>query len=344
MSRIGTLVFAAIVLLAAGCTDDYPTSAPPGASAVAPGGPTRAPNATILSSRTVSAIQLSVAERHSCALESDNSAVCWGSLDTEPSLSRKYSWVAAGEESDCGIRVSDGGIECWRGSAPGIPTGTFTRLSVGNGHACAIRTDKTLACWWGNDYGEALPPAGTYVDVDAGGDHTCAVATDGTHTCWGRAENSDLDPASGPPVTQWPGVVAGVGRCRAFLRRENGRPRPMWRTERRQSGERRRNELALQQRLHPGERGLHAHLWGDYGLRRRVLGHRLAGPGESAQRNVHTGGIRPVSQLRAQHERQRLVLGRQQPARGGRSVRDRRAADRRPQRFTPIPRRRRSGV
>jgi len=210
MSRIGTLAFAAIVLIAAGCTDDLPTAAPLGASGVAPGAPTRAPNATILSSRTVSAIQLSVAERHSCALESDNSAVCWGSLDTYPSLSTKYSWVAAGEESDCGIRVSDGGIECWRGSAPGIPTGTFTRLSVGNGHACAIRTDKTLACWWGNEYGEASAPSGTFVDVDAGGDHTCAVTTDGTHTCWGRPENSDLDQFSGTPVTDWPGAWSQV--------------------------------------------------------------------------------------------------------------------------------------
>lgn len=209
MSRIRTLVLPAIVLFAAGCTDDLPTSAPPGALAIAPGYPVRSPNATILS-RTVSAIQLSVADRHSCALESDNSAVCWGSIDAQPSLSTKYSWVAAGEESDCGIRVSDGGIECWRGSAPGIPTGTFARLSVGDGHACAIRTDQTLACWWGNEYGEASPPSGTFVDVDAGGDHTCAVTTEGTHTCWGRADNSDLDQFSGTPVTDWPGVWSQV--------------------------------------------------------------------------------------------------------------------------------------
>jgi hypothetical protein len=67
------------------------------------------------------------------------------------------------------------------------PPGTFTSVSAGVGHTCALRTDRTLACWGGDFYGQATPPTGTFTSVDAGYDNTCGVRTDGSLVCWGRS-------------------------------------------------------------------------------------------------------------------------------------------------------------
>ena len=70
-------------------------------------------------------------------------------------------------------------------ASPRRPAGTFTSVSAGEGHSCAIRTDSTLACWGNDDFAKAEPPAGTFTSVSPGDEHTCAVRTDGTLACWG---------------------------------------------------------------------------------------------------------------------------------------------------------------
>jgi hypothetical protein len=72
--------------------------------------------------------------------------------------------------------------------ATAIPP-TFVSVSAGGVHACAVRTDSTVACWGAgrapDNYGQATPPAGTFASVSAGTWHTCGVKTDGTIACWG---------------------------------------------------------------------------------------------------------------------------------------------------------------
>ena len=60
----------------------------------------------------------------------------------------------------CAVTTA-GTIVCW--FSPELemgtpPTGTFTQVSVGHGHACGLRTDKTIACWGTNRYGESDSP------------------------------------------------------------------------------------------------------------------------------------------------------------------------------------------
>jgi len=64
-------------------------------------------------------------------------------------------------------------------------TVSFSQVSAGGFHTCAVKTDGAVACWGRNDYGQATPPAGTFTQVSAGGLHTCGVKTDGTIVCWG---------------------------------------------------------------------------------------------------------------------------------------------------------------
>ncbi len=74
-------------------------------------------------------------------------------------------------------------------SAPGGGAGGFTAISAGNKHACAVRADKSLACW-GNNLDRQLNAAhGEFAAVSAGGYHTCALRVDNTVSCWGLNEN-----------------------------------------------------------------------------------------------------------------------------------------------------------
>jgi hypothetical protein len=71
-------------------------------------------------------------------------------------------------------------------------------LVSGEGHTCALRTDRTVACWGGNTSGQTgldtdatrvLTPQGLpltdVVQLAAGAMHTCALRGDGTVYCWG---------------------------------------------------------------------------------------------------------------------------------------------------------------
>ena len=56
-------------------------------------------------------------------------------------------------------------------------------------HACALRTDGTIACWGADDLLEV--PAGAYTAVAAGFAHACAIGADGAIACWGNNEWND---------------------------------------------------------------------------------------------------------------------------------------------------------
>jgi alpha-tubulin suppressor-like RCC1 family protein len=72
-------------------------------------------------------------------------------------------------------------------------------------HTCARRTDGTVACWGGNEYGElgngttepsTVPVAviglSSATEISVGSYHTCAVLADGTAACWGDGESGQL--------------------------------------------------------------------------------------------------------------------------------------------------------
>ena len=141
---------------------------------------------------------------HGCGVRTNGSLRCWGS---EAQLTEyiegppggEYQAVASGEPGSCALTV-DGGIRCfpvcavYPGFAPvcdvepsflASPPGTFTQISAGYFHACALRTDQTVACWGRNDAGQAAAPGGTFTSVVAGYKGSCGIRTDRTLTCWG---------------------------------------------------------------------------------------------------------------------------------------------------------------
>jgi hypothetical protein len=78
---------------------------------------------------------------------------------------------------------------------------SFTAVSVGELHACALATDGTIVCWGSNTSGQATPPAGTFTSVSAGISHTCAVQTGGAAVCWGSNSQGATTPPTGTLFT-----------------------------------------------------------------------------------------------------------------------------------------------
>jgi alpha-tubulin suppressor-like RCC1 family protein len=77
-------------------------------------------------------------------------------------------------------------------------------LAAGNRHSCALRADRTLACWGVGDaddpsdgsdeyeesWGQAVPPEGEFWYVAVGSIHSCALRPNGEAVCWGAGKTA----------------------------------------------------------------------------------------------------------------------------------------------------------
>lgn len=161
---------------------------------------------------------------HSCALERDGTALCWGGNErgqlgagtSRASQPRRIDWLrfvslSAGVSHTCGIARS-GEAFCWGandsgqlgGSADGraIPVRVdtdepFSRLAAGMAHSCGLLRSGRVLCWGANDQGQlgdgerasrATPApisAGSFRALAVGWNHGCGVNGDGKIFCWG---------------------------------------------------------------------------------------------------------------------------------------------------------------
>jgi alpha-tubulin suppressor-like RCC1 family protein len=100
------------------------------------------------------------------------------------------SQISIGATSGCGI-LTDDNVTCWgAGYAATVPDGIgpIAQVSVGVGHACAIRSSEANVVCWGNPYvNEGMPASlGAVLQIDAGDYNTCVVkAADSSAVCWG---------------------------------------------------------------------------------------------------------------------------------------------------------------
>lgn len=158
---------------------------------------------------------LSAGGSHACALTSAGVAYCWGGSHNEP-------------EGEMGNGTIGGSA---------IPTRvtsalTFSQISVGGKHACAL-AGSTPYCWGADESGQlgdwrtvhsttpvpvTLDPGNgttlTASQVTAGLFHSCAIATDGAAWCWGDAtfgatgtvSGNDICPSQVPRLAIPPGT------------------------------------------------------------------------------------------------------------------------------------------
>ena len=132
--------------------------------------------------------------QHSCALQSDNKLVCWGS-NKDGQISVPAAQPTSGA-ADAGV-ISEKGV--------------WANVSAGHYHTCAIKLDGEVECFGYNDWGQTQVPTGLYVadlchesafnficsskspaplegfsQVICGFDFTCAITSRSRAVCWGR--------------------------------------------------------------------------------------------------------------------------------------------------------------
>ena len=73
---------------------------------------------------------------HTCALDTNSEAVCWGRSDE---------------------------------GQTNAPSGRFTSISAGNRHTCGLRENGEIVCWGDNEYGQSSPPDGRFAQPSARG-------------------------------------------------------------------------------------------------------------------------------------------------------------------------------
>lgn len=203
---------------------------------------------------------LSSGYSHTCAIEGTR-ALCWGLnffgalgvgstglFSTQPvvvgtSATPAFTQVATGGYHACAL-TSTGVAWCWgwnqEGQA-GQPASTtalvtpapvsagplsFSQVTAGDSHSCALTAAGEAWCWGGNGRGElgtdpaiigaasstpVLVPGGlVFTSLDAGAFHTCGVTATGAVYCWGSQEFGQLGNGVVSAATSGPVLVSGA--------------------------------------------------------------------------------------------------------------------------------------
>ena len=147
----------------------------------------------VLAGQTIT--QITSGYEDECALDTAGVAYCWG-LDS-------YGQLGDGNTLSSTVPVAVG--------TTGLPAGqTFTQISAGWYHTCAVDSAGAAYCWGDNSYGQlgdasttnsAVPVAvdtggaltgKTLTQVSVGIWHTCALDAAGAPYCWGGNASGEL--------------------------------------------------------------------------------------------------------------------------------------------------------
>lgn len=167
--------------------------------------------------------QVTVGDRHACAIGEDSRVVCWGD-DDQGQLAvpeATFSEIEAAADHTCGMTTTNTAL-CWGGGDPApafldYVHGTNPRnLTVGEDFICSSTIagyDSTVDCYveegdgfWG------VPAIASLVDMDAGNSHFCALTSDGDLSCYGANDHDQLEVPSS--TADWIAVSSGYeGSC-----------------------------------------------------------------------------------------------------------------------------------
>ena len=131
--------------------------------------------------------QISTGDAHTCALDTNGTAYCWGDNTS--------GQLGIGSPSSAEIEPTPVDIS-------GVLSGkTLVQISAGSFHTCAIDTGGAVYCWGDNSKSQLgdgttnpsispieisqYPSLTTATQISAGGYHTCTLDISGEVSCWG---------------------------------------------------------------------------------------------------------------------------------------------------------------
>lgn len=175
---------------------------------------------------------IAVGEWHTCALDSDGAAYCWGWNESGPLGNGEFGGLTYGDRTSPTPVVASGALAGKR----------LVSISAGLYHSCALDSEGTAYCWGGDMYGqvgqgkegglvggpnfsEPVPVlatgalAGKRLTLIAAGGHTTCVLDDaGAAYCWGWNGSGQLGRGAPEEFSGSPQPVAfppGTGPAKA---------------------------------------------------------------------------------------------------------------------------------
>ncbi len=190
-----------------------------------------------------------------CASKGDGSIYCWGKLfdkwgnpdysKLSPTIFEKdKKWLdfSKGYDHTCGVS-KEGELYCWgnnadwqlglgQDSAKKVTEVTkvndekdWDRISAGDQHTCAVKSNGTLYCWGINTFGQLgtgevgrdtskyvptkIGHDSDWIDVHTGTFHTCALKKSGTVYCWGQNVDGQIGTGGDNNDRPYPEAVFG---------------------------------------------------------------------------------------------------------------------------------------
>ena len=190
-------------------------------------GKTATTSVTVLAPSALVAV--AAGDGFTCALSADQRPYCWGlvppsgrsTIPVPVQSSPALTSIASSEHSVCGISIAHE-VWCWgRNDSGQLGIGTtsdtasparvqangrtFTSVTSGGDHSCALAADGHAWCWGANAQGQLgtsslssslVPVAVTggykFTALSAGDAHTCGIAAGGALYCWGGNADGQL--------------------------------------------------------------------------------------------------------------------------------------------------------
>ena len=166
-------------------------------------------------------------ELHTCALNAQGRAYCWGDnlsgqigdgtasnrfAPVQAQEDRAFVSIAAAADRTCGL-TSQRSIVCWgsgwTGEAQSPSSSPFASVATGTSHTCALDSEGRAFCWGFNGAGQlgsgttnssstpvAVAGGLTFRLISAGLAHTCAITENDGAYCWGSGMDGRLGDGS----------------------------------------------------------------------------------------------------------------------------------------------------
>ncbi|XP_024525697.1 putative receptor protein kinase CRINKLY4 [Selaginella moellendorffii] len=104
--------------------------------------------------------------------------------------------LSSGGYFTCGLSYESKKPFCWGNPNSTVPSVyrdvSYSSLSAGQGHVCALRSSGELDCWGQNTYGQLNFPQASFIQVSSGYDYTCGLVDGGEAFCWGWDRSNAL--------------------------------------------------------------------------------------------------------------------------------------------------------